>query len=43
MRVLTEGAERLRFGLSLDQAEAFRTYAEEMEAARVSRMGASGG
>ncbi len=34
MRVLTEGAERLRFGLNPDHLEAFRTYMEEMEAAR---------
>lgn len=34
MRVLTEGAKRLRFGLSPDHIEAFRTYMDEMEAAR---------
>ncbi len=34
MRVLTEGAERLSFGLNPDHLEAFRTYMEEMEAAR---------
>ena len=34
MRVLTEGAKRLRLGLSPDHLEAFHTYMEEMEAAR---------
>jgi 16S rRNA (guanine527-N7)-methyltransferase len=34
MRVLTEGAKRLRLGLSPDHLEAFRTYMEEMEASR---------
>lgn len=36
MRILTEGAARLRFGLNPDQLEAFHTYMEEMEAARPS-------
>ncbi len=34
MRVLTEGAKRLRLGLSPGQLQAFRTYMQEMEAAR---------
>jgi len=34
MRTLAEGTKRLRLGLSPDQLEAFRTYMEEMEAAR---------
>jgi 16S rRNA (guanine527-N7)-methyltransferase len=34
MRVLTEGAKRLRLGLSPGQLAAFRTHMEEMEAAR---------
>lgn len=34
MRVLAEGAKRLRLGLSSDQLEAFRTYMEELAAAR---------
>jgi 16S rRNA (guanine527-N7)-methyltransferase len=34
MRTLAEGTKRLRLGVSPDQLEAFRTYMEEMEAAR---------
>ena len=34
MRLLTEGAKRLRLGLSPGQLQAFRTYMEEMAAAR---------
>ena len=34
MRTLAEGTKRLRLGLSPDQLEAFRTYMEELEAAR---------
>jgi 16S rRNA (guanine527-N7)-methyltransferase len=34
MRILTEGAKRLRLGLSPGQLETFRTYMDEMDAAR---------
>lgn len=34
MRVLAEGARRLRLGLSSDQLDAFRAYMHEMEAAQ---------
>jgi 16S rRNA (guanine527-N7)-methyltransferase len=34
MRTLAQGAKRLRFGLDKNQLETFRTYMEELEAAR---------
>ena len=34
MRILVDGADRLRLGLASSQLDAFRTYMEELEAAR---------
>ncbi|MCH7836123.1 MAG: 16S rRNA (guanine(527)-N(7))-methyltransferase RsmG, partial [Chloroflexi bacterium] len=34
MRTLARGAKELRFGLRPDQVQAFRTYADELAAAR---------